>query len=248
MTPFSVELSPNARSAGERDAILADPGFGRHFTDHMVSIRFDRERGWYEPSVVPYGPITLDPATNFIHYGQSIFEGMKAYKHTDGHIRTFRPHKNAHRFRASARRLAMPEIPAELFIQSLVELAHVDGGWVPSDPEKSLYLRPFMFSTEVGLGVKPADEYQYLLIASPAGAYFPRGVAPSLCVADPRLRAGGRGWHGRGQMCRQLRGILDRPGRGVAARLRSGRLARRQGTPVGRGDGGYEPLLRLRHR
>jgi len=196
MTPFSVELSPNARSAGERDAILADPGFGRYFTDHMVSIRFDRERGWYEPSVVPYGPITLDPATNFIHYGQSIFEGMKAYKHTDGHIRTFRPHKNAHRFRASARRLAMPEIPAELFIQSLVELAHVDGGWVPSDPEKSLYLRPFMFSTEVGLGVKPADEYQYLLIASPAGAYFPRGVAPVSVWLTPdyvRAAVGGTG-------------------------------------------------------
>ena len=196
MTPFSVELSPNARSASERDAILADPGFGRHFTDHMVSIRFDRERGWYEPSVVPNGPITLDPATNFIHYGQSIFEGMKAYKHTDGHIRTFRPHKNAHRFRASARRLAMPEIPAELFIQSLVELAHVDGGWVPSDPEKSLYLRPFMFSTEVGLGVKPADEYQYLLIASPAGAYFPRGVAPVSVWLTPdyvRAAVGGTG-------------------------------------------------------
>ncbi len=196
MTPFSIELSPNARSAAQREAILADPGFGRHFTDHMVSIRYDRERGWYEPSIVPYGPITLDPATNFIHYGQSIFEGMKAYRHADGHIRTFRPLKNAHRFRASARRLAMPEIPAEVFIQSLVELAHVDGDWVPSDPEKSLYLRPFMFSTEVGLGVKPADEYQYLLIASPAGAYFPRGVAPVSVWLTPdyvRAAVGGTG-------------------------------------------------------
>ncbi len=162
----------------------------------MVSIRFARERGWYEPSVVPYGPITLDPATNFIHYGQSIFEGMKAYKHADGHIRTFRPLKNAQRFRSSARRLAMPEIPAELFIQSLVELAQIDREWVPSDPEKSLYLRPFMFSTEVGLGVKPADEYQYLLIASPAGAYFPRGVAPVSVWLTPdyvRAAVGGTG-------------------------------------------------------
>ncbi len=196
MTPFSIQLSPNARTAGAREAILANPGFGRYFTDHMVSIRFDREQGWYEPSVVPYGPITLDPATNFIHYGQSIFEGMKAYKHADGHIRTFRPLKNAHRFRASARRLAMPEIPAELFIQSLEELARIDGEWVPTDPEKSLYLRPFMFSTEVGLGVKPADEYQYLLIASPAGAYFPRGVAPVSVWLTPdyvRAAVGGTG-------------------------------------------------------
>ena len=154
--------------------------------------------GWLAPDSTSslISMLTLDPATNFIHYGQSIFEGMKAYKHTDGHIRTFRPHKNAHRFRASARRLAMPEIPAELFIQSLVELAHVDGGWVPSDPEKSLYLRPFMFSTEVGLGVKPADEYQYLLIASPAGAYFPRGVAPVSVWLTPdyvRAAVGGTG-------------------------------------------------------
>ena len=196
MIPFSIELSPDARSAAEREAILADPGFGKHFTDHMVSIRFDRDQGWHDARVVPYGPITLDPATNFIHYGQSIFEGMKAYKHADGHIRTFRPLKNAQRFRASARRLAMPEIPAEMFIQSLVELAEVDGDWVPSDPEKSLYLRPFMFSTEVGLGVKPADEYQYLLIASPAGAYFPRGVAPVSVWLTPdyvRAAVGGTG-------------------------------------------------------
>ena len=196
MTDFTVALSPTARDSGQREAILADPGFGRYFTDHMVSIRFARDRGWYEPSVVPYGPITLDPATNFIHYGQSIFEGMKAYRHADGHIRTFRPLKNAQRFRSSARRLAMPEIPAELFIQSLVELARVDREWVPTDPEKSLYLRPFMFSTEVGLGVKPADEYQYLLIASPAGAYFPRGVAPVSVWLTPdyvRAAVGGTG-------------------------------------------------------
>lgn len=196
MTAFSVAVSPAARSAAQREAILADPGFGKHFTDHMVTIRFDRQRGWYEPSVVPYAPLTLDPATNFIHYGQAIFEGLKAYAHADGHVRTFRPLKNAQRFRSSARRLAMPELPVELFLQSLVELATIDREWVPSDPEKSLYLRPFMFSTEVGLGVKPADEYQYLLIASPAGAYFPRGVAPVSVWLTPdyvRAAVGGTG-------------------------------------------------------
>lgn len=196
MTDFACTLSQTPVPDAQRAAILSDPGFGKHFTDHMVSIRFERSRGWYDPQVVPYGPITLDPATNFIHYGQAIFEGMKAYRHADGHVRTFRPMKNAERFRSSARRLAMPEIPAELFMQSLVELARVDKQWVPSDPEKSLYLRPFMFSTEIGLGVKPADEYQYLLIASPAGAYFPRGVAPVSVWLTPdyvRAAVGGTG-------------------------------------------------------
>jgi branched-chain amino acid aminotransferase len=196
MMEFSVERAAQPRSEAERARILADPGFGRFFTDHMVSIEFDRDRGWHDAKVVPYGPITLDPATNFIHYGQAIFEGMKAYRHTDGHIRTFRPLKNAERFQSSARRLAMPELPVEDFVQSLMHLIAVDGAWVPGEPDKSLYLRPFMYSTEVGLGVKPADSYRYLLIASPAGAYFPRGVAPVSVWLTPdyvRAAVGGTG-------------------------------------------------------
>lgn len=179
-----------------RAEILANPGFGRHFTDHMVSIQWQRDRGWFDPELVPYGPISLDPATNFIHYGQAIFEGMKAYRHDDGKVRTFRPLQNAQRFRRSARRLAMAELPEELFVDSLSVLVRADQAWVPSDAEKSLYLRPFMFSTEVGLGVKPADEYRYLLIASPAGAYFPRGVHPVSVWLTPdyvRAAVGGTG-------------------------------------------------------
>lgn len=196
MMDFGLEPSPSPRSPEDRAEILANPGFGKHFTDHMVSIEFDADRGWHDAKVMPYGPLTLDPATNFIHYGQSIFEGMKAYRHSDGHLRTFRPLKNAERFQSSARRLAMPELPVEVFVQSLVELMAVDGEWVPSDPEKSLYLRPFMFSTEVGLGVKPADAYRYLVVASPAGAYFPRGVAPVSVWLTPdyvRAAVGGTG-------------------------------------------------------
>ena len=196
MMDFTVEQSASPRASNERDRILTDPGFGRYFTDHMVSIEFDRDRGWHDARVEPYGPLTLDPSTNFIHYGQSIFEGMKAYRHADGHIRTFRPLKNAERFQNSARRLAMPELPVEDFVQSLVQLIAVDGDWVPADPEKSLYLRPFMFSTEVGLGVKPADSYRYLLIASPAGAYFRGGVAPVSVWLTPdyvRAAVGGTG-------------------------------------------------------
>jgi branched-chain amino acid aminotransferase len=196
MMDFAVEPTATPLPAAQREQILADPGFGRHFTDHMVSIEFHRERGWHDAKVVPYGPVTLDPATNFIHYGQQIFEGLKAYRHADGHIRTFRPLKNAERFQNSARRLAMPELPVEDFLQALAELIAVDGAWVPHDPEKSLYLRPFMYSTEVGLGVKPADAYRYLLIASPAGAYFPRGVAPVSVWLTPdyvRAAVGGTG-------------------------------------------------------
>lgn len=196
MMEFTLERSSTPRSDEQREEILANPGFGKYYTDHMVSIEYDQDRGWHDAKVMPYGPITLDPATNFIHYGQSIFEGMKAYRHADGHLRTFRPLKNAERFQNSARRLAMPELPVEVFVQSLVNLMRVDGDWVPGDTEKSLYLRPFMFSTEVGLGVKPADSYRYLLIASPAGAYFPRGVAPVSVWLTPdyvRAAVGGTG-------------------------------------------------------
>jgi len=180
----------------ERDAILADPGFGRHFTDNMVLIRWSEGTGWHDAELVPYGPIEMDPATNFIHYGQSIFEGLKAYRRVDGSIATFRPLENARRFQRSAARLAMPELPAELFVASIEALVQTDAAWVPDDIEKSLYLRPFMFSTEVGLGVRPANEYLFVIIASPAGAYFPRGVKPvSVWLSKEYVRAvpGGTG-------------------------------------------------------
>jgi branched-chain amino acid aminotransferase len=162
----------------------------------MIAISWTEESGWHDAELVPYGPLSIDPATNFIHYGQSIFEGLKAYKHPDGSIRSFRPRENARRFQRSAHRLAMPELPEELFLASIEALVDVDRAWVPDDAEKSLYLRPFMFSTEVGLGVRPANEYLYLLIASPAGAYFPRGLKPvSVWLSKEYVRAapGGTG-------------------------------------------------------
>jgi branched-chain amino acid aminotransferase len=143
-----------------------------------------------------YGPLLMDPATNVLHYGQAIFEGLKAYRHSDGTIQTFRPFENAQRFARSARRLAMAELPAELFVASLESLVDADQAWVPEGRERSLYLRPFMVSTEVGLGVRPANAYKYVLIASPAGAYFAGGVAPvSVWISDDYVRAapGGTG-------------------------------------------------------
>ncbi len=192
---FTVERNPNPTPADERAKILAAPGFGNYFTDHMVRIDY-RDGAWGEGRVQPYGPLQLDPATMALHYGQEIFEGLKAYRQPDGSIATFRPDQNAARFRRSARRLGMAELPEELFVESLRELVAVDGDWVPDDADESLYFRPFMIATEVGLGVKPAASYAYLLIASPAGAYFAGGVRPVsvwLSTEYTRAATGGTG-------------------------------------------------------
>jgi branched-chain amino acid aminotransferase len=184
-------------SDDRREEILAAPGFGRYFTDHMVTIRWTSDRGWHAPRVEPYGPLSLDPASMVLHYGQEIFEGLKAYAQPDGSVAAFRPERNASRFRKSAARLAMPELPEKLFLESLRQLCAADRSWVPSPGgEDSLYLRPFLIATEVGLGVKPASEYLYLLIASPAGPYFPGGpesIDVWLCTDFVRAAQGGTG-------------------------------------------------------
>ncbi|GAA5074529.1 branched-chain amino acid aminotransferase [Nocardia iowensis] len=175
---FARVPHPAPAPAQRRQEVLAAPGFGRFFTDHMVSIDYT-DGEWTNARVEPYGPLPLDPATMVFHYGQAIFEGLKAYRHNDGSVACFRIDANAARFRRSARRMAMAELPEELFIESVRQLLEVDRDWVPAaGGEESLYLRPFMFATEAGLGVKPASGYKYLLMASPAGAYFPRGVKP----------------------------------------------------------------------
>ncbi|MFE9326685.1 branched-chain amino acid aminotransferase [Nocardia sp. NPDC052278] len=176
---FTHVPHPAPTPAQRVQEILAAPGFGRFFTDHMVSIDYTEGEGWGNARVEPYGPLAMDPATMVFHYGQAIFEGLKAYRQNDGSVSCFRIDANATRFRNSARRMAMAELPEELFIESVRQLLEVDGGWVPAaGGEESLYLRPFMFATEAGLGVKPASAYKYLLLGSPAGAYFPRGVKP----------------------------------------------------------------------
>ena len=188
---WSVNPNAAALSAVERDAILADPGFGKNFTDHMVDICWSEKGGWHRPRVQPYGPIALDPAAAVLHYGQEIFEGLKAYRHADGSIWSFRPDSNARRMQRSARRLALPELPEQYFIESLKQLVAVDGDWVPSAPETSLYLRPFMFAKEAFLGVRPAHKVAYYVIASPAGAYFHGGVTPvSIWLSSDYARAG----------------------------------------------------------
>lgn len=175
---FRRELHPAPVSVSRRDEIHAAPGFGRYFTDHMVLIDYDEGQGWHDPRVVPYGPLSLDPATMVLHYGQEIFEGLKVFAQPDGSLAAFRPEANAARFNRSADRLAVPALPEELFLQSIRELLALDGAWVPSGGESSLYIRPFIIATEVGLGVRPSASYLFSVIASPVGGYFAKGVKP----------------------------------------------------------------------
>ena len=193
---WNVTKNTDSVPDAERDAILADPGFGQHFTDHMVDICWSEKGGWHRPRVQPYGPIPLDPAAAVLHYSQEIFEGLKAYRHADGSIWTFRADRNAARLQRSARRLALPELPTEYFLDSLRQLVAVDGAWVPTAPETSLYLRPFMFAKEAFLGVRPAKKVGYYLIASPAGAYFPGGVQPVNIALSTRYARAGKGGTG----------------------------------------------------
>lgn len=188
---FAVTRNEEARSAAEREEILSDPGFGKFFTDHMVDLCWSTKGGWHRPRVSPYGPIQLEPSAAVLHYAQEIFEGLKAYRHEDGSIWTFRPEANAARMQRSAYRLALPELPVEYFLESLKQLVAVDGDWVPNQPETSLYFRPFMFAKEAFLGVRAANKVAYYLIASPAGAYFTGGVNPvSIWLSDHWSRAG----------------------------------------------------------
>jgi branched-chain amino acid aminotransferase len=176
--PFELRVNPHPRSDAERSAILADPGFGLNFTDHMAVATWTSADGWHDSAIVPYGPFTLDPATAVLHYAQEIFEGLKAYQHADGSVWTFRADQNAQRFARSARRLALPELSQGDFLGSIEALIAADAAWVPSSGEQSLYLRPFMFASEAFLGVRAAHRVTYCCIASPAGPYFSGGVNP----------------------------------------------------------------------
>jgi branched-chain amino acid aminotransferase len=172
---------PSPTPAHRREEVLADPGFGTNFSDHMVSIDWTEGRGWHDATIGPRQPIPLDPAAAVLHYAQEIFEGLKAYAQADGGIALFRPEANAARFNNSARRLAMPELPEDAFVESIRQLLEADRDWIPTAEGSSLYLRPFMFANEAFLGVRPAKQYKYLVIASPAGYYFKSG-APAVSI------------------------------------------------------------------
>ncbi|GAA2521607.1 branched-chain amino acid aminotransferase [Pilimelia columellifera] len=193
---FDVHPHPAPVTAAERAALLANPGFGRVFTDHMVTVRYADGKGWHDARVEARAPIPMDPASAVLHYAQEIFEGLKAYPTADGGVTLFRPEANARRFQVSAARMAMPELPEQIFLDSLTELITIDGQWIPQAEGGSLYLRPFMFASEVFLGVRPASEYLYCVIASPVGSYFSGGVKPVTVWASrefSRAAPGGTG-------------------------------------------------------
>lgn len=192
---FTITPSGSPCPDEERIAALADPGFGRVFTDHMVTIEWSRDAGWHDPQVRAREPFPIDPASSILHFGQEIFEGLKAYQRDDGAVTLFRLDENARRFNASARRLAMPELPEDLFRQSIEHLISMDRRWMP-EGEGTLYIRPFMFANDVCLVVQPARHYVFCVIAWPAGPYFKGGAKPlSLWVSEHYSRAapGGTG-------------------------------------------------------
>ncbi len=193
---FAVHPSDHPTPADRRAQLLLDPGFGKVFTDHMVLATWTPQEGWHDARVAAYGPLSLLPAAAVLHYAQEVFEGLKAYQHADGSVWSFRPEANAARLQRSCRRLALPELPTEDFVASLRHLVEIDRAWVPAagTGETSLYLRPFMFASEAFLGVRPAAQVTYCLIASPVGSYFSGGLKPvTLWISKDFARAGAGG-------------------------------------------------------
>ncbi|MEM7780517.1 MAG: branched-chain amino acid aminotransferase [Pseudomonadota bacterium] len=194
---FTELPHPSPTPNAEREARIQDPGFGTVFTDHMVVIDYDADQGgWHSASIGPREAIALDPAASVLHYAQEIFEGMKAFAHADGGMALFRPEANAQRFNASARRMAMPEIPEELFLEAVRLLVEKDAAWMPPVDGGSLYIRPFMFASEAFLGVRPAKQYKFVVILVSSGNYFKGGVNPvKIWVSQDYVRAapGGTG-------------------------------------------------------
>ena len=193
---FAVQPTATPLDAEARAKVLADPAFGRVFTDHMVSAVWSAAAGWHDAKLSAYAPISIDPAAVVLHYGQTGFGGLKAYRQPDGSVALFRPERNAARMAKSARRLALPELPEDAFVEACRLLVDRDRDWVPSGDGASLYLRPFTWATEVGLGVRPSETAMFQVIASPAGNYFSGPLRPvSLWLSQEYVRAapGGTG-------------------------------------------------------
>ncbi len=185
-----------------RETLKAKPdqnnlGFGKYFTDHMFLMDWTTEEGWHDARIVPYGPLPTDPATMVLHYAQETFEGLKAYRDPDGNVQLFRPEMNAQRMINSNRRLCMAELPVDMFVEAVEAIVKYEEDWIPTLPETSLYIRPFMYAAQPGVGVHPANHYIFCIILSPVGNYYPEGVNPvKIWVEDEYVRAvkGGTGF------------------------------------------------------
>lgn len=192
--PLPVTRNENAVSDGALAEIMTNPGFGAHFTDHMVLINWDEGQGWHDARIVPTAPLPLHPSAAVLHYGQEIFEGMKAYRWDDGSLHFFRPQMNAARFNRSADRLDMPALPEELFLGALHQLVELDARWVPGNAnEENLYIRPFMVANENLIGVRPSKSYIFCILLTPAGAYYNEPLNLWLTPNYTRTSFGGTG-------------------------------------------------------
>lgn len=182
--------SPRPHLMRQKPADESALGFGISFSNHMYTLDFDRENGWHNGRIQPYGPFLMEPAAVVLHYAQEVFEGLKAYRSEDDKILLFRPMDNIRRMQRSADRVCIPAFPEELVYESLKQLVALDRDWVPSAPGTSLYIRPTIIATEPFLGVRPADEYCLFIITGPVGAYYPEGFAPvKILVEDTYTRA-----------------------------------------------------------
>lgn len=171
--------------------------FGKILTDYMFVMDWTKEEGWHDQRIVPYAPMTIDPAAMVLHYAQETFEGLKAYRSKDGNIYLFRPEMNAKRFVNSNERMCMPKVEEKDFVEAIAELVKVEEAWIPTGEGESLYIRPFMYANEVALGVNEANAYRFIIVLSPVGAYYPEGVSPvKIYVEDEYTRAtvGGTGF------------------------------------------------------
>lgn len=192
--------------------------FGKAMTDHMFIVDYDEGQGWHDARIVPYGPLQIDPAAKVLHYGEEIFEGLKAYRATDGSIQLFRPRDNIDRMNKSAQRLCLPQIPEEIALAGITRLVEVEQDWVPREKDTSLYIRPFMIGLDAALGVHSSKHVQYIVVVCPVGAYYPEGLNPvKIFVEETDVRAvkGGMG--------------MAKTGGNYAASLRAGDLAEKAG-------------------
>lgn len=172
-------------------------GFGKIFTDHMFIMDYSKEKGWHDPRIIPYGPLSLDPSSMVFHYGQAIFEGLKAYKTRDGKINLFRPEMNMKRINLSNDRMSIPMIDEAFAVEAVKTLVSIDRSWIPSEPGTSLYIRPFIIAADPFLGVRPSETYKFIIILSPSGAYYPSGINPiKIMIENEYVRAvkGGTGY------------------------------------------------------
>ena len=187
MLDIKIERTKNPKPLPGPDNPLV---FGTIFTDHMFEMDYEEGKGWINPRIVPYHPLELEPSAMVFHYGQTMFEGLKAYHGENGKILLFRPDKNAQRANRSNRRLCIPEIPEEDFVQAIKEVVKVDKAWIPTKPGTSLYIRPFVIATDPFLGVRPSNTYKFIVILSPVGAYYEEGINPvKIWIEDDYVRA-----------------------------------------------------------